>query len=495
MEMENSTNNQEPAPISSSVPTPNPIALTSPATLPSSPPKKSPFNSKRILIAAFILVLLVVTSVSAYLVLGGKRTNLTFRQPTSTLNQNANLDGCSLTGQSATGSPLKVVETKFTNSAQPIDISSDSNQQIIARVLNTSPFVLEILDMKTQPGHVFDSLGLQEGMFVDVGEKSRLSQLKFNDLITGDLYGFTYASVELAMGTAIKNIQKVDEATYFNTSPNSFANRSGTLIRYAPANTNSNGFLLIFNDGKVFYRDNNNNIFTDKTLTNSELDNILKQFSLVSFDKIPTDYEASLYSPSLVLVCNRYQKVNLKEEVSNLNPVLHSLDAVIQSYQANAKYTLTYDKKFTIKDWQYVSIVPLDQANNISFRQQNKERLSKMKPSAELSKEVEDFNTYYRYDGKLYGVYFGSCVDGSAGTWGCFGAEELKNQNQGGRRYNIWPTELSTKLKDVSRSGTDISKEEYQNHKDFYDKLLTWDDNLLFLEGDFLYKRLSLSLR
>ena len=85
-------------------------------------------------------------------------------------------------------------------------------------------------------------------------------------------------------------------------------------------------------------------------------------------------------------------------------------------------------------------------------------------------------------------------MDGSAGTWGCFGAEELKTEDSGGRNYKIWPQELSVRLKDVPAGGTKIQEEEYSAHKDFYDTLLTWNDNLLFLEGDYLYQRLWVSL-
>ena len=451
----------------------------------------------KLVLILFVAAILIVVAVGVYVLLFMKQKNSTLvdrNALTNSSNQGTTLTGCSLTGQSATGIATTIVQTKFTNSTEPVDTYSDKTQEIVARVLNTSPFVVEVFDMQNQTNDVIGSLGIQEGMFVDTGEKDKLSQLKFNDIITANLYGFTYASVELAFGTAIKDIQKIDNPNYFN-SPNVFANRSGTLLRYTPSNTNSNGFLLVFNDGKVFYRDNNNNTFTDKTLSASELNDILKQFAVVNFDKLSTDFETSLYSPMLVLACNRYQKIPLTGNLSNVQPIIAELDKVIDSYRSNAKYSISYNKKYVIKDWQYSSIVQLDQANNISFRQQNKDKLSKIKPSPGFYKEVQDFNTFYRYGGKLYGVYFGSCVDGTAGTWACFGAEELTSQTTGGRRYNIWPSELSVKLKDISPSGADIPIEEYKAHKDFYDKLLTWDDNLLFLDGDMLYQRLSVSLR
>lgn len=472
----------------------NNINVTPTTETPSNPivssPQPTQSHKKLVLIILAFVFLIIACSVGVYAFLSSKQDRVSLTKLPQ--QQETDLNGCTLAKQSATGSVIKPIETKFNTSTQAIDTYPDKKQKLTARVLNVAPFIIEVYDIQPSPDYIFDAYGVQEDMFVDISEKNKLSQLKFNDIITADLYGFTYASVELAFSSAIKNIQKVNKIN--STSRNPFANRSGTLIRYAPSNTNSNGFLLIFNDGKVFYRDNNNNTFTDKTLTSSEFNQILKSFSSANFDKISTDYEVSLSNPSLLLICNRYQKVSLTANATNLKPVLTELDKVLESYSSNAKHKLTYNKRFIIKDWEYASIVPLDQSDVVTFKQQNKERLSKMKPSAELLKEVEEFDTYYRYNGKIYGIYFGNCVDGTTGTWACFGAEELKNQTTGGKRYNLWPTELSVKLKDASPDGISISSEEYKSHKDFYDKLLTWDDNLLFLESNYLYQRISVSL-
>ena len=65
-------------------------------------------------------------------------------------------------------------------------------------------------------------------------------------------------------------------------------------------------------------------------------------------------------------------------------------------------------------------------------------------------------SNYYRYNGKIYGIYFGACVDGTAGTWACFGAEELENRKSGGRHYELWPTELSINLGYIVVTGRDM---------------------------------------
>lgn len=454
-----------------------------------SEPRKR-MNSKIIIISVLTgLVLLVATGYAFYRYSqSDKNANLS---PNNQEQVSATKTACSLSGQMAQGKILGGTETKFTN----LPSDTEKSGEIIARVLNTDPFIVEVLDSKPYPSYVFDGLGIQEGLFISQSEKDKIQSLKFNDIISGNLYGFTYASVELAFGTAIRDIKKIDgQISYFSGSPNPFANRSGTLIRYTPTTTNSNGFILIFNDKKVFYRDNNNNIFADKQLTEKELEDLLALFSQTKFNDIASDFSVSRYSPSLSLICNRYQLIPLNQNSSNLKPITDKLNSIIDSYRSEATRKLTYNKKYTIKNWEYDSIVPLDEANKITFRQENKTRLSQMKPSESLKKEVDEFNTYYRYKEKIYSVYFGSCVDGSAGTWGCFGAEELKTEVSGGRHYKIFPQELSVKLKDVSAGGTKVSKEEYLAHKDFYDTLLTWQDNLLFLEGDYLYQRLWVSL-
>lgn len=236
---------------------------------------------------------------------------------------------CSLSGQMAQGKILGRTETKFTN----LPSDAEKGGKIIARVLNAEPFIVEVIDSKPHPSYVFDGLGIQEGLFVSQSEKDKIQSLKFNDIISGNLYGFTYASVELAFGTAIKDIKKIDgQIDYFNGSPNLFANRSGTLIRYTPTTTNSNGFVLIFNDRKVFYRDNNNNIFTDKQLTEKELDDLLKLFSQTKFNDISSDFSVSRYFPSLSLICNRYQPISLNQNESNLKLITNKLDSIIDSY-------------------------------------------------------------------------------------------------------------------------------------------------------------------
>jgi len=454
------------------------------------PEPKKQINLKMIVISVFVgLVVLVATG---YAVFRYSQSDKNVTLPLDTKEQvSAAKTACSLSGQMVQGKIVGGTETKFTN--LPSDAEKDG--EIIARVLNTEPFIVEVLDSKPYPSYIFDGLGIQEGLFVSQSEKGKIQSLKFNDVISGNHYGFTYASDELAFGTAIKDIKKIDgQINYFSGSPSPFANRSGTLIRYTPTTTNSNGFILIFNDRKVFYRDNNNNIFADKQLTEKELEDLLQLFSQTKFNDIASNFSVSRYFPSLSLICNRYQPISLNQNSSNLKLITDKLDSIIDSYRSEATRKLTYNKKYIIKSWEYESIVPLDEANKITFRQENKARLSQLKPPESLKKEVDEFNTYYLYKGKIYGVSFGSCIDGSAGTWGCFGSKELKTEVNGGRHYKIWPQELSIKLKNVGTSGTTISKENYLAHKDFYDTLLTWNDGLLFLEGDYLYQRLWVSL-
>lgn len=451
-------------------------------------PKKR-MSSKIIIISVLVgLVVLAATGYGFYRYLkSAKKTALSPGNERVSTTKTS----CSLSGQKTEGKVLGGTETKFTN----LPSDAEKGGEVIARVLNTDPFIVEVLDSKPYPSHVFDGLGIQEGLFVSQSEKDKIQSLKFNDIISANLYGFTYASVELAFGTVLKDIKKIEgQVNYFTSAPNPFANQNGTLIRYTPTTTNSNGFILIFNDRRVFYRDNNNNVFTDKQLTELELDDLLKLFSQAEFNNIGSDFSVSRYSPSLSLICNRYQPISLDKNTSQIKSITDKLDSIINSYQSQAIQKLTYNKRYAIKDWEHVSIVPLDEANKTTFRQENKARLSQIKPSESLKKEAEDFNTYYRYKGKIYSVYFGSCVDGSAGTWGCFGAEELKTEVSGGGRYKIWPSELSVQLKNVSANGAVIPKEDYLAHKDFYDTLLTWNDNLLFLEGDYLYQRLWVSL-
>jgi hypothetical protein len=218
-----------------------------------------------------------------------------------------------------------------------VDLPSDAKKrgQIIARVLSVKPFVVEVLDMEPLPSYSFDHLGIDEDLFISQSEAVTLQSLQFGDIISGDIYEFIYASYELAIGKAIKDINKLEKPIrYFNDSINAFANRSGTLIRYVPVTTNSNEFLLIFNDRKMYYRNNSNITYSDKELTEAQFQDLLKLFSSTNFDAKRSDFSVSRYQPSVSLACERYQPVSLERSSSQLRIITESLDSIIKNITA-----------------------------------------------------------------------------------------------------------------------------------------------------------------
>ena len=259
--------------------------------------------------------------------------------------------------------PTKTITpTKFTNLSQ----DSERVGSIIARVVSIEPFIVEILDADLVSSYN-TSLGIREDLFVSTNEKEKISSLQLFNLISAELYGFTYDAGELAFGMAITNVEEIKgEPSYSNSTVDPSNNRSGVLIRYTPTTTNSNEFLIIFNDRSVYYRDNNNNIFSDRQLSNSELNEILEKFTQTNFDNLTSNPLTQRYSPSLLFLCNRHQSVVLNDSNSyDLAPILDALDEIIDTYKSEATHRLSYNQKYEVKDWVYGDIITLNSGDNL----------------------------------------------------------------------------------------------------------------------------------
>ncbi len=81
-------------------------------------------------------------------------------------------------------------------------------EKIIARVLHPQPLIIEILDKEQLTGSVLDDVGVRGRLSVR-GEQPKLSTLKFNDIISASMYHFLEPAGELAIGSAITDIQKL----------------------------------------------------------------------------------------------------------------------------------------------------------------------------------------------------------------------------------------------------------------------------------------------
>ncbi|HEU5330230.1 MAG TPA: hypothetical protein VFU78_19225 [Thermomicrobiales bacterium] len=360
--------------------------------------------------------------------------------------------------------------------------------RIIARVLHGDPLIIEVFEERPRWSDNEMTFGVRSQLFVVRSEAPKLATLRFGELITARLYRFEYDAGELALGEAITDIAPVVGAVQYADPPAPpFNNRSGTLIKYVPLPTNTSGYLLIFNDGHTIYRDRYGDSCPDMQLDRHALDALRAVFAQARFNDLASDYTVSDYDSSLLLIADRYQAVRLTADLRAVEPVTAALDTLIANCRSRATSTITYMARLTVRDWAYASLITPDSVYNTRLSPDRKAALAQVTPTPEFREELQ--HSVYRYKGKLYGVGFGSCSDGTAGTWGCFDAVEYVFGAHGPRRYWLWPQNLGIHLWDVPPGGLDLPAAEYPAHQSFYDTLFASEDSVYYLEGEFLYQR------
>lgn len=456
-----------------------------------------PKNTKSRTGLAFVPVILIVLAVIAV----GVFFYLDTKDSTSLNNSDKQIADCSISGQSGSSQlNNKQRKTAFINISSESD-RSDYLGEVIARVLSTEPFIVEVKDIKPFPPSGYGDFGINKELFLDDSEKNHILTLKFGDVISAKLYGFIYyPPVEPAYGKALMEVKKITgNADHFNTSPTSpFGNKSGILVRYVPKSTFGNEALIIFNDGGVYYQDNNNNLIKNRSINKQTLNELLSEFAKSNFDSIPSDFSGRA---SLSLICNRYQEVSLNDNnLPKIKNISSYLDKIITNIRDESTYKLTYQEKLKVKKWEYSSFAPLGPSDIDSRIISSEEVISwlslvKAKPPENLTSEIGD--TLYIENEKIYEVQ-PSCIYALSKFKGMPLGDACSPERRGSYaknwRYKVWPQGLGVALKDISLSGVILAKAEYLAHKDFYNSLLRWESNLFFLEGDYIYRQLQVSL-
>jgi hypothetical protein len=305
--------------------------------------------------------------------------------------------------------------------------------RVIARVLHSDPLIIEVFEEHPRWSDSEVTFGVRPQLFVARSEAPKLATLRFGELITARLFRFEYDAGELALGEAITDIEPVVGAVQYADPPAlPFNNRSGTLIKYVPLPTNNSGYLLVFNDGHTIYRDRYGGSCSDMHLDRHALDALLAVFAQARFNDLASDYTVSRYDSSLLLIGDRYQAVRLTAGLRAVEPVTAALDTLIADCRSRATSTITYMARLTVRDWAYASLITPHSVYNTRLSPDRKAALAQVTPTPEFREEVQ--HSVYRYKGKLYGVEFGACPDGTAGTWGCFNAVEYVFGAHGPRR-------------------------------------------------------------
>lgn len=388
----------------------------------------------------------------------------------------------------------------------------------IARVVSTEPFMLEYVDdwYRHQPE------GSDEyDLTTDTNPQARtedVSKFKLGDIIGGE-----FCSPHFDNCPPPVNVWQPGEELSFPPPIAIHLRRLGSGYKYKYRNK---GLL-------VSYRRNYKNIITGlsifrdgtidlgsfdagglrRRLAKSELDAVEKAFFAKGTDKIESTKRTGDYlTVGLITIFGKYRDLRVDESSKKEVPFFSFLDDLIEKQMRTAIYRINYMWRYQIKDWKYGDTLPLDQAIDRKYRFDHWDALAKVKVPSELWNEARErygnvIPYYYRYKGGLYSIQFGTCTDGSTGTFACYLAAGGGKPVADGRIWGVfeeWPKELQTKLKNIPPNGAMVNANGYSNgfgkglqiprsdierHSDFFKRLL--NGGASYREGEYIYAGLK----
>jgi hypothetical protein len=303
-------------------------------------------------------------------------------QPASIAPGDIRCPGCALTGQK-TG-PVAFDESQIEFVANPV-LSFDEGQtfrtNVLARVLNAAPLVLEILDSRHQmldrdlqvvaedPDNGRDPAtcgGPERVSAVDLASRRVLSALRLNDIVTGAIMMRRDERMPQAVraGTPfLTNVRKVSTRTRFfhaTAIPPHCVNRSGRLVVHDGPDDGES--TVVYNDGSIYHRNAANVTFTRERLSAAELSDLLRAFRAANFNAIATTYPQSRSGEvrSLTLIGARYQRVAIEDGDRRLSPLLTRLDRIAARATSRATYVLKRGSAIPldVRPWPYPAIDP-----------------------------------------------------------------------------------------------------------------------------------------
>jgi hypothetical protein len=303
-------------------------------------------------------------------------------QPAAIAPGDIRCSGCALTGQKA--SPLAFDESQIEFVANPV-LSFDEGQtfrtNVLARVLNAAPLVLEILDSRHQmldrdlqvvaedPDNGRDPAtcgGPERISTVDLASRPVVSALRLNDIVTGAIMMRRDERVPQAVNARtpfLTNVRKVSTRTRFfhaTAIPPHCVNRSGRLIVLDGPDDGES--TVVYNDGAIYHRNAANVTFTREQLSAAELSDLLRAFRAANFNAIATTYPQSRSGDarSLTLIGARYQRVPIEDGDRRLAPLLTRLDGIAARATSRATYVLKRGSAIPldVRPWPYPAIDP-----------------------------------------------------------------------------------------------------------------------------------------
>ena len=422
--------------------------------------------------------------------------------------------GCALTGQKAAPAAFDQSQIEFV--ANPVPSFNDGQTfrvNVLARVLNRAPLVLEILDSRHQlldrnlqivaedPDNGRDPAtcgGPERISAVDLASKPVVSTLALNDIVSGAIMmrrDERMPNAVLAGTPILTGVRKVFARTRFfhaTPIPAHCVNRSGRLIVLdGPEEGES---TIVYNDGAIYHRNVANVTFTRERLSAAELSDLLRAFRATHFNAIADVFPETRPDsrPSLTLIGARYQRVLIDDDDPRVGPVLKRLNAIAARATSRAKYILKRGGMMSldVRTWPYPAIdlerfvdpaIRLAAATPETWRQRVPDDFLRSLPveAAASERSGTDSNraVYFSQAGKLFRVARPSTCTARSCSFRDLNAARVTEPAatdpviavSSGR---LWPRHMSTRLREVPDSGLTISKQEYDRHKAVYLPLL-----------------------
>ena len=302
-------------------------------------------------------------------------------QPAAVAPGDIRCSACALTGQKA--GPVAFDESQIEFVANPAIAFAEGQTfrtNVLARVLNPAPLILEILDSRHQmldrhlevvaedPDNGRDPAtcsGPERISAVDLASRQVVSTLRLNDIVTGAIMMRRDERMPPAGRTGtpvLTNVRKLSAQTrFFHTTaiPPHCVNRSGRLI--VRDNPESGETTVVYNDGSIYHRNGGNVTFTRERLSAAELSDLLRAFRAANFNAIATTYPSGPgESRSLTLIGARYQRVVIEDGDRRLTPLLTRLDTIAARATSRATYVLKRGNAIPldVRPWPYPPIDP-----------------------------------------------------------------------------------------------------------------------------------------
>ena len=254
---------------------------------------------------------------------------------------------CGLSNQGREPKGFDQGRVQFLVTPRPVVFDGHSFEAgIIARVLATSPLIVEIVDSdfrwfdergkKVPAAHEPyepDTCGIRRYDNVDEKSKTVLSRLQFNDFVTARWFFAGEKSAPfnpLASKIVISDIRKISQPVpYFRNvgGKDICANRTGILIVYR---SRGDQLVIVYNDGSLYYRGVRFKSFHHQKLTSEEVDQLLTAFAKADFEALPGGMPSldKPADPAITLLCSRFQEVPVNGRCAEVpNPTLGAIES------------------------------------------------------------------------------------------------------------------------------------------------------------------------